>query len=55
MVWFNIVVEVVEGIRYLYYESCNLVVYGDVKLSNIFIDVKMEVKIGDFEVVRILI
>lgn len=51
---FNIAVEVAEGIRYLHHESRNPVVHGDVKPSNILIDAKMEAKIGDFEVARIL-
>jgi LRR receptor-like serine/threonine-protein kinase FLS2 len=51
---FKIAVEIAEGLKYLHAESRHPVVHGDVKPSNVLFDAKMEAKVADFGVKRIV-
>lgn len=51
---FKIAAEVAEGLKYLHAESRTPIVHGDVKPSNILFDARMEAKVADFGVKRIL-
>lgn len=52
--WINVVISVVEGLKYFYYDCLILIVYGDLKLSNIMFNMFMEVRMFDFGVVKVL-
>lgn len=50
--WYKIVVGLVEGLEYLYYDCKLFIIYCDIKLNNILLDDYYEVYVGDFGLVK---
>lgn len=51
---FNSAIAIAEGLKFLHHDSRRPVVHGDIKPSNVLFDARMEAKIADYGVARIL-
>lgn len=50
----KIAIGVVRGLVFLYYNCILYIIYRDMKLSNVFLDDNLEVRVFDFGMVRLM-
>lgn len=54
LMWFNIVMGIVKGLVYFYYDCQEWIVYLDIKFQNILLDDMFNVKVLDFGFVKLM-